>query len=342
MDTYSEPLISVIVPVFNVEKYLPLCIESLVRQTYPNLEIILVDDGSTDNSSKICDTWKEKCERIVVIHQKNAGVSTARNVGIKHARGDFIGFVDSDDTVDEKMFEVLMNQLRVDDSDLVVSGYSAIKKLKTKNRTMKATFVSNWKDDPAFFIELYDNMLFKSPCNKLYKAEFIDLFDVDMKMGEDALFNMGYFAKIKAVSVVPDILYFYLSREGSATNVYRLSYFNDMIKKQMAFSELLESCFVKEKYFGWMQRQARRDINSSLIAVVLCDMSKEEKIAIFDSFCEDAVCQKLLEKYGYFAEPYKMTGVELYNYCEKDMRIRKLATLLKRKMKGIFFFKKAG
>ena len=94
----ANKLVSIIVPVYNVEKYLPKCVGSLINQTYKNVEIILVDDGSTDQSGNICDTYLEKDNRIVVLHKKNGGLSDARNFGIEHAKGDYYSFVDSDDT----------------------------------------------------------------------------------------------------------------------------------------------------------------------------------------------------------------------------------------------------
>ena len=106
-----EKLISVIVPVYNVEEYVEKCVLSIINQTYKNLEIILVDDGSTDNSGKICDEIAIKDNRIKVIHKKNGGLSDARNVGIDIAKGDYLGFVDSDDYIDPDMYSILLNNM---------------------------------------------------------------------------------------------------------------------------------------------------------------------------------------------------------------------------------------
>ena len=102
-------LISVIVPVYNTKDYLDRCVQSIINQTYHNIEIILVDDGSTDDSGKKCDSWASKDNRIHVIHQKNAGVSAARNAGIEFAHGEYIGFVDSDDVLSLQMYRILMD-----------------------------------------------------------------------------------------------------------------------------------------------------------------------------------------------------------------------------------------
>ena len=110
----KTPLISVIVPVYKVEKYLDRCLESVVGQSFQDLEIILVDDGSTDRSGVICDRWAREDERFIVIHQKNSGAGAARNVGLRVSRGKFIGFVDSDDWIDLHMYQILFETFEIE------------------------------------------------------------------------------------------------------------------------------------------------------------------------------------------------------------------------------------
>ena len=116
------PVLSVIIPVYNVEKYLDECVNSIVNQSYKNLEIILVDDGSTDKSGAICDEWRDRDSRIKVIHKANAGLGYARNSGIEVAEGDFVAFVDSDDFIDKDMYQDLMSIAISEKSDIVYSG----------------------------------------------------------------------------------------------------------------------------------------------------------------------------------------------------------------------------
>ena len=128
--------ISVIIPVYNVEDYLSKCLQSVINQTYTNLEIILVDDGSTDNSGEICDEFSENDNRIKVIHQKNTGVSQARKIGIDVADGKYIGFVDADDWIEPDMYETLINKMK--NSDIIMSGLffhmnDAVKKIPMNN-----------------------------------------------------------------------------------------------------------------------------------------------------------------------------------------------------------------
>ena len=120
----KHPLISVIVPVYKVEQYLDNCINSLLAQTYKNLEIILIDDGSPDNCPAICDEYAKKDSRIIVVHKQNEGVSVARNVGINIAKGNFIAFVDSDDSIEPNMYEKLIEKQQTEDFDLVFCRYN--------------------------------------------------------------------------------------------------------------------------------------------------------------------------------------------------------------------------
>ena len=119
----DNPLISIIIPVYNVEKYLAKCVESVINQTYKKIQIILIDDGSTDNSGKICDDFKLKDNRIEVIHKKNGGLSDARNAGLKIVKGDYIGFIDSDDYIEKDMYETLLCLLIENNADISIVSF---------------------------------------------------------------------------------------------------------------------------------------------------------------------------------------------------------------------------
>ena len=117
-------LISIIVPVYKAEKYLRRCVDSILAQTYQNIEVLLIDDGSPDNSGEICDEYAEKDSRVRVFHKPNGGVSSARNLGLKEAKGDYIGFVDADDYIDKTMYEVLLCNLIKENSDISICSYN--------------------------------------------------------------------------------------------------------------------------------------------------------------------------------------------------------------------------
>ena len=120
------PKISVIIPVYKVEEYINRCIKSVVNQTYDNLEIILVDDGSPDNCPVICDKWAEKDSRIKVIHKNNGGLSDARNMGMKIASGELIGFIDSDDWISKEMYQLLYENMKENESDISACGVKMV------------------------------------------------------------------------------------------------------------------------------------------------------------------------------------------------------------------------
>ena len=122
----DAPLISVIVPVYKVEAYLDRCVQSIVDQTYRNLEIILVDDGSPDNCPAMCDAWAEKDSRIRVIHKENGGLSDARNAGMAVTAGEFVGFVDSDDSIAPEMYQMLLERMNADGSDIAACGVEMV------------------------------------------------------------------------------------------------------------------------------------------------------------------------------------------------------------------------
>ena len=126
-------MISIIVTVYNIEQHLPICIESIFNQTYKDLEIILVDDGSTDNSGKLCDKYTKEDTRCIVIHQSNKGVSEARNTGLNHATGEYISFIDGDDYLHPQMFEILYEALQKGDYDFSMVTFKQVEKYKKED-----------------------------------------------------------------------------------------------------------------------------------------------------------------------------------------------------------------
>lgn len=212
--------ISVIVPVYNVEKYLDRCIESLVNQTYTKLEIILVDDGSTDNSPIICDKWAKKDSRIKVIHKENGGVSSARNNGIEVANGNIVHFVDSDDWLDKNAYFELMKNFDLS-SFLVFNAYSYDGKCFEKIFDYEN---SELTDQNEIITELIKGNIGYTNCwCKLFLMEIIKnnnlRFRTDYKVGEDFYFLYEYAKLIDKVKFINLPLYYYdISREDSAMN----------------------------------------------------------------------------------------------------------------------------
>ncbi len=217
-------LISVIVPVYNAEKYFDICVQSIADQTYKNLEIILVDDGSPDNCPAICDKWAKKDSRIKVIHKENGGVSSARNTGIENANGAYIGFVDSDDYIELDMIEALHKLVKQDDFDVAVcNNYNrnAADEIYALGGDYKDS-VHRGKGVLEAFVKGEDFDPF-SNCNKLFKMSLIKSknirFDENVKYGEDFLFNYMFFREAeKCVSVAKCFYNYRIGRCGSATS----------------------------------------------------------------------------------------------------------------------------
>lgn len=229
-----KPKFSVIIPVYNAEKYIKRSISSVVNQTYKNIEIILIDDGSQDKSRDICEEYSKNDNRIKVIYQKNSGVSVSRNVGIKNSIAPYIIFVDSDDWIENNMLEKLNKITEEMDVDCITYNINNI--VKTGCISVKKMI----KD----FIKLIKTETINSSCNKVYKREIIEKYDVKfdkkIQIGEDLLFNLLYLSKIEDIYFLNENLYNY-NRENvnSVTAKYienkyeQLMYVDSEIKKYL-------------------------------------------------------------------------------------------------------------
>lgn len=210
----DKELISVIVPVYNVETYLRQCIESIVGQSYKNLEIILVDDGSKDNSGKICDDYARKDKRIKVIHKKNGGLSDSRNVGITVATGNYIAFVDSDDWIEKNMYEKMYNQCNKFKADICVCGFFR----EYKDRAIsEGNFGERVYDAEDALRELIKGTVIKDHAGtKLYKKSLWDNVEYPVgKVYEDIRTTYKIVQKSKVVCLLPESMYHYRQRKGS-------------------------------------------------------------------------------------------------------------------------------
>lgn len=220
----EEPLISVIVPVYNVEKYLRRCLDSIVNQTYRNIEIILVDDGSTDGSGKICEEYAERDKRIKVFSQSNRGVSVARNVGLKKAKGKYIAFVDSDDYIDANYLCELYSLIKNKSGDVSIVGQKVVYAVNSnscgggaKKDTTELMELFNGAE--ATELMLYQKKINSSLWGKLFKKELFDGVSFpDGMVHEDLLALYYIFKKAKRIILSNTILYFYYFRQDSLLN----------------------------------------------------------------------------------------------------------------------------
>ncbi len=225
------PLVSIVIPVYNVEKYLDRCVQSVINQTYKNLEIILVDDGSTDASPEICDGWVEKDNRISVIHKRNEGAGMARNVGIAQASGKYILFFDSDDFVDLQAVEKCVKIAEEHTCDVVLYGrgdaYSDGKVVEKDIRIEKEIFEHDEiKEELLPGLFTYKLGYGVSACDKMYKLDIIRKFNCRFPeekglTSEDACFNLEFLPHASRAGAMKDNLYFYYKREQSFSRTFR-------------------------------------------------------------------------------------------------------------------------
>lgn len=210
--------ISIVVPVYNAEKTISRCIDSLLSQTFSDIEIILINDGSTDDSGAICDLYAKRDSRIFVIHKINEGVSKARNLGIEKATSDYILFVDSDDYIKANMCEVLFSAIEHTNYEVVMCGYersfvfngNITKTVITLPEVQSIKSIKQYKQN---WNELFGKSLFNAPWGKLYKIEYIKenniFFDESLHCGEDLLFNLEVFSHVHKIAIVNEPFYIY-------------------------------------------------------------------------------------------------------------------------------------
>lgn len=277
----SNPLISVIVPVYNIEKYLERCVESIRNQTYTNLEILLVDDGSTDSSGAMCDSLAKKDERIRVLHKENGGSSSARNAGIAQARGAYLGFVDSDDYISPDMYELLYNAITEYDAEVAQAGRDEIDE--------QGNYLPNICEPPKekVFIEsgefLREMLMHRGDCSFCTKLVKRELFEIgtfpEGELNEDFHLLVQFLMQIKGIVSLPKQTYHVFYRMGSNTRKQNRESFSrvfgdnvnnaDMVEKMVAekLPELRKVAF----RFGMFQRL------EYLLHVPVSRMNKENR-----------------------------------------------------------------
>lgn len=271
----ENPNISIIVPVYNVEIYLRCCIDSILAQTYSNFELLLIDDGSTDASGKICDEYIMKDSRIRVFHKNNGGVSSARNMGLENAKGEWITFVDSDDWVDKDYLENFTV-----DSDLCVQGYfNGEAKISYENVYVEQHIGAFYMKKPYVF----------GPYCKLFKTSIIRKnkieFDVQLSFGEDILFLMQYALYCHNMKVVEGAGYHYRKEVSNSLSVRKRS-FEEMA---LQYSKHLSS--FKAVIKGIVHEKCELH---GFLEGALCDMLEHY----------DKSCQQIFEYDGAFKEVF--------------------------------------
>lgn len=239
-------LISIIIPVYNLENYIERCLKSVINQTYSNIEIIIVNDGSTDNSGNIIDEFAKKDSRIKVLHKENTGVSDTRNRGLEIAKGDYIGFVDGDDEISNNMYQRLLENMKKYDADISHCGFDYITPSKKINfhGTGKILKQSNLKG----LISLLKGIEFEpSTCTKLFSKNIIKgiQYPTDLKINEDLLFNVYAFNKSKTIIYEDVSLYKYYDTVTTDRKKYKEDNIYDVVKVASIVKDILFNSEIK-------------------------------------------------------------------------------------------------
>lgn len=266
-----NPLVSIIIPVYNVGIYLNDALNSLINQTYSNIEFILIDDGSNDESGVICDAFAEKDNRFRVFHKKNGGVSSARNIGVEVANGAYIMFLDADDQFENNAVEKLIDIIQKENTDVVLFEYFVDYADGTSSVTLHKELEGEMSIKDAIKHSILPTNRFL--WSKIYKAEIVKniRFDTSLHLGEDTVFACQAMIQGDKAYFLAEPLYHYVQSEASAT---RKPYFDErMLSGKEAYWQLVELC--KENYPDLVPTAIKQYVE--LLMVIIMDMFKNTK-----------------------------------------------------------------
>lgn len=325
-----KPIMSVIVPVYNVEKYLSQCIDSILEQIFTDFELILIDDGSSDNSPQICDEYAMKDARIRVIHKENSGVSSARNAGISIATGKYITFIDSDDTVDNMFFAKAVSDIQRSNADLYICGltmetWNNDKVVSKTDYNIEKTVCYSVRNMFENLEVSYPLICVCSPCCKLYSKNIIEKaklrFDESISLGEDIYFNMHYFELCESVFFAEDIFYHY--RRGNDNSL---------------FSKLHKDTYeIHVKVYGKMQDVMKnKDCNKSAI-LRLQTMYAQMFIGCIHAFFSKKNSSSNAEKREIIKKVSNNLLIQNIDYKDLDKKTKAIVFLMRKKALTIIY-----
>lgn len=299
------PKISVIVPCFNVQQYIDKCVNSLLNQSFKDIEILLIDDGSNDKTGDRCDELAEKNPTIKVYHKKNGGLSDARNYGLKVASGEYIYFCDPDDYYEDNLLQSLIDLAIAQDSDMVICGY--LMEILDKNGIVLASkkytlnnnlLLKNKKSIQNNLVYLHDCSLVYNAWNKLYKKTIIDKHKLKYKnipIGEDWEFNLNYLQYCKCIVIDSNCLYHYIrERAGALSTTYRSNWFELRKGENVYICEYFKKLGIYESGYEYLSRRMAERILGCLENEFsrLNSKSLIEKYFYVRAICNDIVTKK--------------------------------------------------
>ena len=295
---------TVLIPVYNVEKYLKQCLDSVLNQTYKNFEIILINDGSTDNSGKICDIYAQNDIRIKVYHQKNKGLARARYEGMKYSKGLFTLFLDSDDYWEKNLLEDIYKIIENKDIDLVIFNY---KKVSEKGEIISKN-ISSLKNDMIYTtknkLEIYEQMFFTDKLNSIWRKaiktsliKLEDYFDyLDIENGEDNMFSLPLLIRAEKILNIGDKFYNYRYNPKSITNIFKESKIKDEYMREQYSLLYLEKLNLASK--NNIKKLNNFFIQKMLIHILILgysDKEKSEKMKILKKMKKNYLSRKDIE-----------------------------------------------
>ena len=246
------PVVSVIVPVYNAERYLEACIRSILEQDYPHIELMLVNDGSKDGSGKIAEAWQQKDERVKYLYHPNAGVSATRNEGLDAAAGDYVMFVDADDRLRAGAVRQMVEKAECEQVDLVLCGYNSVFADHEEHKTIEPVMLRTEERITAYFFEHFLEGISSSVWAKLYRREKLTgRFRTDLTMGEDQLFNLEYIKGLSSLCAMEDVFYDY-----DQTNV------DSLVRRYKPFY-YAQTCTVIGEWLTWGRERGLSEADMS-------------------------------------------------------------------------------
>lgn len=306
--------VSVIIPIYNGEKYISDCIESIRNQTYNNIEILLINDGSTDSTQQICENYEKEDNRIKLYNNKNSGVSYSRNFGINKATGEYILFVDCDDFIENNMIEVIVNKIH--EFDYVAVNY---KKYYSEEKIVRNVKVTDCEYNKQSFLgdfwNLYNCNIINSPCNKIFKTSVIKenniKFRVEYNLGEDLIFNLEYIQFCEKFCVMNQYLYNYRYKLNSLTTTFR----KDKIYVQIELNNKIKKFLIMNNHYF---EQDKKEFEKNIANIIICNI---QELFVKENNLNNTQVKEILKEYLSIQEIKKLKDVK---YDEKRLQIFKV------------------
>lgn len=295
-------LISIIIPCYNVESYITKCLDSLLTNNKSFIEVLLINDGSTDSTKSICENYARIYENIRVISQKNTGVGIARNKGLEVAKGDYIWFIDPDDYVTDRAIDIIKEELDNNDANVVMFDYFNLVDDDLEEKKLKIYQNFDRDEFGKVIVDLYSTEMMYTLWNKIYNKNFLIENKIKFKkipMGQDCIFNLDVFEKVKKVKSVSKKIYIYRSdRTESSTNKYRKNRYLLQIEELKKIVRLFNFYGLPKRKIDDFQRdRLKKILLGSIINIANSNMEYEIKYYLFENLNNEFIFKKTLHSY---------------------------------------------